>query len=92
MEEFFGLLGLILIVLAWIPGVAETIRTKKTAMTMEFIAIYFLGSLSLTVYGWQLNSLPFVILNGIAAIVPLVHAYYLIFGKTSEKTPDNHLK
>ncbi|HLC92243.1 MAG TPA: hypothetical protein VJH23_00895 [archaeon] len=76
MDEFFGLAGLALIVIAWIPGVMETIRTRKTTMKREFIAIYFLGSLSLTIYGWQLNAIPFVILNALAALVPLVHAYY----------------
>ena len=76
MDEYFGLAGLALIVIAWIPGVLETIRTKKTAMKNEFMAVYFLGSLSLTIYGWQLNSLTFVVLNGLATLVPLVHAYY----------------
>ena len=80
MEEFFGLAGLALIVIAWIPGVAETIRTKKPGMKAEFMAIYFLGSLSLAFYGLQLNAMPFVILNGLAALVPLIHAYYAITG------------
>ena len=81
MDEFFGLAGLALIVIAWIPGVIETIRTKKSGMKKEFIVIYFLGSLSLTIYGLQLNAMPFVVLNGLAALVPLVHAYYALTGK-----------
>jgi len=83
MYEFFGLAGLALIVIAWIPGVMETIRTKKAGMKREFIAIYFLGSLCLTIYGIQLRAIPFVILNALAAIVPLIHAYYLLFPKKS---------
>ena len=81
MDETFGLAGLALIVIAWIPGVLETVRTGKTSMKKEFIAIYFLGSLCLTIYGLQLNAIPFVILNGLAALVPLVHAFYYLQGK-----------
>ncbi len=81
MDDLFGLAGLGLIVIAWIPGIAETIRTKKAGMKKEFMAIYFLGSASLAYYGWQLGAMPFVALNGLAALVPLVHAYYYIRGK-----------
>ncbi|VVB99482.1 Uncharacterised protein [uncultured archaeon] len=77
----FGLLGLVLILVAWAPGVAETIRQKKPGLKLEFIIIYFLGSLCLVVYGIQLNALPFVILNALAAMVPLVHLYYLLAGR-----------
>ncbi len=92
MDETFGLLGLALIVIAWIPGVLETIRTKKAGMKKEFIIIYFLGSLCLTIYGWQLNAVPFVILNGLAALVPLVHAYYALTNpkKMKPDTPNNY--
>ncbi len=81
MEEFFGILGLVLIVLAWLPGVAETIKSKKPSLKPEFMAIYFLGSASLTAYSIQLNALPFVLLNALAAVVPLVHLYYHLKGR-----------
>lgn len=76
MSELFGLIGLVLIVVAWLPGVLETIRNKKTSMKPVFIALYFLGSASLTFYSIQLQALPFIILNALATLVPLVHLYY----------------
>ena len=81
MQDFFGILGLIVILLAWIPEVIETVKTKKAGMKKEFIALYCIGSLSLAVYAYQLNALPFLILNILAAIVPLINLYYTLHGK-----------
>lgn len=78
MQEFFGLLGLALILIGWLPEVAETIKTGKSSMKKEFIALYFFGSASLAAYAWQLNALPFIILNIAAATVPLINLYYLL--------------
>ncbi len=76
--DIFGLLGLALIVLAWIPGIIETLKTKKPGMKKRFMALYFLGSASLTYYAFLLNSYPFLALNLLAAIVPAVHLYYYV--------------
>jgi len=81
MDDLFGLLGLFLILCAWIPEVLETIRTKRAGMKMEFIVLYFFGSLSLVFYAWQLGAVPFMILNLLAAIVPLINLYYHITQK-----------
>jgi hypothetical protein len=76
--EIFGLLGLAFIVIAWIPGLLETIKTKQPGMKKRFMALYFLGSASLAYYAVLLNSMPFLILNSLAAFVPLVHLYFHI--------------
>jgi len=76
--EIFGMLGLALIVIAWLPGIVETIRTKQPGMKKRFMLLYFLGSASLAYYAVLLNSIPFLILNSLAALVPLVHLYFHI--------------
>ena len=78
MEEIFGMLGLVLIIIAWLPEVAKTIRTRKAGMKNEFIALYFCGSALLAIYAWQLGSLPFIVLNCLAAIVPLINFYFAL--------------
>ncbi|MCR4335158.1 MAG: hypothetical protein NUV57_01325 [archaeon] len=92
-SDLFGLLGLGLILLAWIPGLLETIKSGKPGMLKRFMVLYFLGSLSLGIYAWQLNAIPFVILNIMAAIVPLVHLYFFIkkHGLKSILTPSSEL-
>lgn len=76
MDDLFGIAGLVLILIAWTPGLMETLKSKKPGMKRKFMLAYFLGSVSLSYYSWQLNSLPFMILNGLAALVPAVHFYY----------------
>jgi len=80
--EIFGLAGMVLIIIAWIPGLVETITTKKPGMGRKFMLLYFLGSVLLGYYALLLNSLPFLILNIIAAFVPIVHFYYSFKNKT----------
>jgi len=77
-NDLIGLAGLFFIVIAWIPGVLETIKTKEPGMKKRFMALYFLGSIMLAFYSWQLNSLTFFALNIIALFVPIVHLYYYI--------------
>ena len=74
--ELFGLAGMVLIIIAWIPGLVETITTKKPGMGRKFMLLDFLGSVLLGYYALLLNSLPFLILNIIAVLVPIVHFYY----------------
>ena len=76
--EIFGMLGLALIVIAWLPGIVETIRTKQPGMKKRFMLLYFLGSASLAYYAVLLNSMPFLTLNALAAAVPLIHLYFHI--------------
>ena len=86
MENYlFGLAGLALIIIAWAPGVIGTIKSGKPGMEKRFMALYFLGSASLAYYAWLLNDLPFLTLNALAALVPLIHMYFYLrvhgFGK-----------
>ncbi len=76
--ELFGLAGMVLIIIAWIPGLVETIITKKPGMGKRFMVLYFAGSVLLGYYALLLNSLPFLMLNIIAALVPIVHFYFFI--------------
>lgn len=93
LNDFFGLLGVGLIIFAWIPGILDTIKSGKPGMKKRFMLLYFLGSVSLGVYSWQLNAIPFVILNIMAATIPIIHFYFYIkkhgFGKLF--VPSNQL-
>ena len=67
MEDLLGITGLALILVAWLPGAWETIKSGKPGMKKRFAA-----------YAHQLNSLPFIILNALAAFVPLIHLYFYL--------------
>ena len=78
--ELIGWLGLTLIVLAWIPAIVESIKRKKATTPLKFTLIYFLGSLTLTIYAILRLVWPFIVLNGLAALLSFINLYYAIKG------------
>jgi lipid-A-disaccharide synthase-like uncharacterized protein len=64
--NYLGILGLVLIVLGWIPGTLEIIRTRKNNLNLKFNLLYTFGSLSLTVYAIYLQDIIFIVLNAFA--------------------------
>ena len=84
-NELIGLLGMTLIIIAWLPEIIETIRKKKAGMELRFILLYFFGSASLAYYSWQLNSIPFMVLNSIAALIPLINLFFYHKNKATPK-------
>ena len=65
---YFGLIGLALIVIAWVPETIKSLKSKKTARP-EFLLLYFLGSLFLTLHAMTIRDLIFIILNAIATVL-----------------------
>lgn len=76
MIEYIGTLGLILLMIAWIPETIEMIQSKKARLNRKFIVIYFSGSFLLASYSFLINDLIFLILNSFIAIIALINAYY----------------
>ncbi|VVB74098.1 Uncharacterised protein [uncultured archaeon] len=73
---FIGVLGAVLLLSAWIPQTLRTIRTKRTGMEPRFIAIYFFGSLILSVYSYLIADFVFLILNAFSTAMAAVNADY----------------
>lgn len=65
--EIIGLLGLTMIVVAWIPETIKSLKSGQTAK-IEFLILYLLGSIFLTIYAILRNDIVFTILNGLAVI------------------------
>ena len=74
--EWFGVVGLPCLVVAWIPQTLRTMRTKKTNMEPRFLWLYFIGSVLLTLYAAYVWDLVFMGLNSIAALFDLINLYY----------------
>lgn len=69
MPELVGIMGLVLIVIAWIPETIKTIKKLEKPARIEFLVLYFLGSILLTTYAILIRDLVFITLNGMAAIL-----------------------
>jgi uncharacterized protein with PQ loop repeat len=71
-----GILGMLCIIIAWIPQTLRTIRTKKTGMEPTFLWIYFIGGILLASYAFSINDLIFLAMNSIAAILDATNPFY----------------
>ena len=68
-----GIIGMLLIVIGWIPQTIENIKRRKTDLNVKFIILYLAGSLTLLAYSIIINDLVFMLLNGAAAIQALIN-------------------
>lgn len=76
MLEYIGLVGMICVVLAWIPQTLRTIRTKVVGMEPRFIWLMFFGSTFLAIYAYLIMDVIFLGLNFIATFFSFINIYY----------------
>ncbi len=77
-----GIIGLILIAVAWLPQIIEIIKTKKSGLNIKFALIYVLGSFALVIYSIQIKDTIFLILNSLATLMSFTGLFYTIkYGK-----------
>jgi MtN3 and saliva related transmembrane protein len=68
-----GIIGMALIVLAWVPQTIENIKNKSTGLNLKFILLYLFGSTGLLLYSILIKDFIFIILNAGAAIQALIN-------------------
>ena len=76
MTILLGVVGLLCILVAWVPETLETIKAKKCRLNIKFVEIYVSGALLLTVYSLQIGDLIFLALNSGAAVMGVINLYY----------------
>ena len=76
MYEWFGLIGMLFIVIAWIPQTLRTIRTKKVGVEPKFLWFYLFGCIGLVVYSVYIQDVIFIGLNSISFILNFVNIFY----------------
>ncbi|MGC8595128.1 MAG: PQ-loop domain-containing transporter [Candidatus Kryptoniota bacterium] len=75
--KVIGLIGLLSIVTCWIPQTIDVLRRKKVEMKLSFLILYFIGSISLTIYA--IGDVIFLILNFLTAVGSAISLYYKLF-------------
>lgn len=76
-QEIIGLVGLLFIVLSWIPQLIHTIKTKKSGLNLKFGLSQFMGSLFLIVYAYMVDQPLWTVLNVFAAILIAINLRYV---------------
>ena len=80
-EQIIGVLGLLLIVVAWIPETIENFKTKGKNLSLKFVAIYLAGSAFLAYHGLVLGDMVFIVINAAALLISVINAYIIISNK-----------
>ncbi|WP_297551807.1 hypothetical protein [Thermococcus sp.] len=81
--EIIGLLGMLLLVSAWVPQTIETIRTRKCPLNMGFIVIYVTAASLLTVYSYIIGDWIFFTLNFLSALQSAINLVVKLTEKKS---------
>jgi len=71
-----GIIGLMLLAVAWIPETIDILTKKKEKINWKFGVLYVLGSLALTIYSYQINDIIFLILNAFILVMSSISLVY----------------
>jgi uncharacterized protein with PQ loop repeat len=71
----YGIIGVLLILLGWIPETYKVIKEKRPIHPI-FAFLYTSGSAFLTYHALLLNDVPFIILNVAATLIAIINLYF----------------
>lgn len=77
--QWIGYVGLVALVLCWIPQSIETIRLGRCPVNRTFLLLSAAGSLSLAIYALSLGDPVFSILNILTTAGAILNIYYKLF-------------
>ncbi len=83
--DYLGLLGMALILIAWLPETWQNYKEKGKNLNLKFVLLYLFGSAFLTYHAYLLNDMVFLALNAIATLIAIINGY-LILANRSGKT------
>lgn len=76
MSVILGIIGAIVLCIAWIPETLQIIRERKSKLNPEFAIFYFVGTLLLFIYSLMLNDIVFIFVNGFVLAQMCISLYY----------------
>lgn len=75
--EPIGTLGMLLLVIAWIPETIQNYKEKGKNLNPKFVVLYFVGATFLAYHALLLKDLVFLALNAITAILSIFNGYLI---------------
>ena len=79
MIEIIGYAGLVLLLGAWVPQTAETLKQGFTPINLPFVILYVTSSFLLAVYAWLQDDMVFFILNGLLTLGSGINLYFKLW-------------
>jgi lipid-A-disaccharide synthase-like uncharacterized protein len=84
--DYYGLVGITLILVAWLPETIKNMKAAKVNTRYEFLILYTLGSFLLTIHALILNDIIFIVLNALATILSSANITLKILYRGEKKT------
>lgn len=78
MADYFGVVGLALILAGWAIELFSAIRAGKSQVPLSFAALYAAGSGLLAWHSLQISDTVFLALNSAAALVAVVNIVFCL--------------
>ena len=82
---WIGYLGVVTLVLSWVPQSIETIKLGRCPVNMTFLVLLTIGNVSLALYAISLGDHIFSVLNILTSVGSLINLYYKFFPRTTTK-------
>lgn len=80
MLETIGIIGALLILIAWIMGLVDELRSRKNLIELRFSMISLVGTTILFYYAYSIGDLVFQFLNGgifVVIIFEILYTYHV---------------
>jgi lipid-A-disaccharide synthase-like uncharacterized protein len=90
--DLVGTIGACIIALSWVPQTIKTIKNRATGLDLKFVSLYFVGSLSLTLYSASIGNWIFIFFNAFATINALLNIIFTLYESSESDKINNYLK
>ncbi len=77
--EWIGYLGMTALAICWLPQSIDTVRQGRCNVTLGFLFLSALGSISLALYAYLRADTVFVLVNILTTAGALLNLYYRLF-------------
>jgi lipid-A-disaccharide synthase-like uncharacterized protein len=77
--QVLGYIGLVAIIVCWIPQSLETIKLGRCPVNLWFLILSVIGSASLALYAISIGDSIFGTLNSVTTSGALLNLYYKLF-------------
>ncbi len=84
-EILIGIIGSVLLIIAWIWETWENYKKHKMSVHLHFSLLYIAGNLFLLYYSWQIHSMVFFVLSIILICAILGETIYSVFTATKKR-------
>lgn len=81
MADYFGIIGLLLILAGWLYELSQAIKRKKSGVPLSFALLYGAGSLLLAYHSFLLGDWVFIALNSAATLIAALNVYLALAKK-----------